>query len=106
MGEPTMMQRHTGQVPDFGDKNGMIPYVFGSKCIRLKDETERIGWKGAGNRTERRIARLTRSANAQASLCPVSSVSLRVSRSATAAPEAEPGAGKRNKGWAGSAGTP
>jgi hypothetical protein len=27
-GEPTRMQRHCGRVPDFGDKNGMIPYVF------------------------------------------------------------------------------
>jgi hypothetical protein len=51
MGEPSRLQRHTGQVPDFGDKNGMVPYVFGSRCIRLKDETERTGWKGAGHRT-------------------------------------------------------
>jgi hypothetical protein len=50
MGEPTRMQRHTGKVPDFGDKNGMIPFVFGTKCVRLKDEQERLGWKGAGNR--------------------------------------------------------
>ena len=28
----------------------MIPYVFGTKCVRLKDENERVGWKGAGNR--------------------------------------------------------
>ena len=49
MGEPSRLQRHTGQVPDFGDKNGMVPYVFGSRCIRLKDETERTGWKGAGH---------------------------------------------------------
>jgi hypothetical protein len=35
------MQRHCGRVPDFGDKNGMIPYVFGCQIVRLRDETER-----------------------------------------------------------------
>jgi len=49
-GEPTRMQRHCGRVPDFGDKNGMIPYVFGCQVVRLRDETERTNWKGAGKR--------------------------------------------------------
>ena len=49
-GKPTRMQRHCGRVPDFGDKNGMIPYVFGCQIVRLRDETERTNWKGAGKR--------------------------------------------------------
>jgi hypothetical protein len=44
------MQRHCGRVPDFGDKNGMTPFVFGCKVIRLRDEIERTNWKGAGKR--------------------------------------------------------
>ncbi|KOO30922.1 hypothetical protein Ctob_016205 [Chrysochromulina tobinii] len=49
-GKPTHMQRHCGRVPDFGDKNGMTPFVFGCKVIRLRDEIERTNWKGAGKR--------------------------------------------------------
>ena len=49
-GKPTHMQRHCGRVPDFGDKNGMTPYVFGCQVIRLRDEVERTNWKGAGRR--------------------------------------------------------
>ena len=49
-GKPTRMQRHCGRVPDFGDKNGMTPYVFGCQVIRLRDENERTNWKGAGKR--------------------------------------------------------
>ena len=49
-GEPSRMQRHCGRVPDFGDKNGMVPYVFGCQVVRLRDENERTNWKGAGKR--------------------------------------------------------
>jgi len=49
-GKPTHLQRHCGRVPDFGDKNGMTPFVFGCKVIRLRDEIERTNWKGAGKR--------------------------------------------------------
>ncbi len=52
-GEPTRMQRHCGRVPDFGDKNGMIPYVFG--CHR------RLGGLGRyGCCLARRLDRLAR----------------------------------------------
>ena len=50
MGAPSRLQKHCGRVPDFGDKNGMTPYVFGCQVVRLKDENERTGWKGVGNR--------------------------------------------------------
>ena len=49
-GAPSRLQKHCGRIPDFGDKNGMTPLVFGCKVVRLKDENERIGWKGVGNR--------------------------------------------------------
>ena len=49
-GKPSRLQKHCGRIPDFGDKDGMTPLVFGCKVVRLKDENERIGWKGVGNR--------------------------------------------------------
>ena len=49
-GKPSRMQRHSGRIPDFGDKKGMTPYVFGCRVIRLRDENERANWKGAGRR--------------------------------------------------------
>ena len=49
-GQPSRMQRHSGRIPDFGDKKGMTPHVFGCSVVRLRDENERANWKGAGRR--------------------------------------------------------